>query len=211
MGVMKLFVKMLGKKKREKMMMKMMPLMMEGIDLHEFFPEMMAAMLKEITAEGLIEFIKQAVGEKETLKKILKAIQSANLMQKMMFSTYTSKLPFDETVKKLEQNAINNKWEIPDTRDLQKEYHEHGLKDMTKLKVLYFCNPEGGYSIIKNDENKPMSVMMPMGISVYEKTDGKVEIAAMNLGMMSGTFDGVVKDVLKDGSSRFIKSLEGIK
>ena len=210
MAMMDAMVNMLGKEKREKMMLEMMPLMMDGIDLHEFMPEMMGAMLKDLTAEDIINFLKEALGEKETAKKLLEALQQANLMQKMMFATYTSKLNFDDTVKNLHENAEKNNWRIPEIRDLQKDYVEAGLSDMTKLKVLYFCNPQGGYNIIKNDENKPMSVMMPMGVSVYEKSDGTVEISAMNLGMMSGMFAGTIQDVLKDGSERFVKSLEGI-
>ncbi len=191
-------------------MLDMMPLMMEGIDMHEFMPEMMGAMLKDLTVDDLVKFLKEALGEKETAAKLLEAIQKANMMQKMMMTTHKSTLNFDETVNKLKENAQNVGWRIPDIRDLQKEYHDAGLTDMTKLKVVYFCNPEGGYSIVQNDENKPLSVMMPMGVSVYEKTDGTVEIAAMNLGMMSYMFAGVVKDVLKEGGENYKKSLDNI-
>ena len=87
--------------------------------------------------------------------------------------------------------APRNGWQIPDIRDLQKDYQEAGLSDTTKVKIIYFCNPQGGYDILKDDSNKSMSVMMPMGVSIYETSDGRVEIAAMNLGMMSGMFSGV--------------------
>jgi hypothetical protein len=146
------------------MMMNMMPLMMEGIDMHEFMPKMMAAMLKNLSADYLVEFIKEAFGDKETAKKLLVNIQQANLMQKMMFKTYTSKLNFDDTVEMLRENAIQNHWVIPDVRNLQEEYHEAGIHDMTKMKVLYFCNPHGGFAIVKVDDQKPMSVMMPTGV-----------------------------------------------
>jgi uncharacterized protein (DUF302 family) len=82
---------------------------------------------------------------------------------------------------------------------------------MTQCTILYFCNPQGGYAIFtSNDTNKAMSVMMPMGVSVYETTDGQVKIAAMNLGLMSNFFSGAVKEVFKDGGARYEKSLEGI-
>ena len=199
MGMMDIMVKMLGKKKREKMMINMMPLMMEGIDMNEFMPKMMGNMLKDLSADNLIKFLKDALGEKETVKNLLQKIGEANLMQKMMFKTYTSKFGFDETVDKLQNNALNNGWTIPDVRNLQQEYINSGIKEMTRLKVLYFCNSRGGYSIIQNDEKKAMSVMMPMGVSVYEKKDGSVDIAAMNIGMMGGMFSGEVKEVLTDG------------
>ncbi len=210
MGMMDVMVKMLGKKKREKMMINMMPLMMEGIDMNELMPKMMGNMLKDISADDLIKFLKDALGEKETVIKLLQKIVEANLMQKMMFKTYTSRFGFDETVEKLHENAINNGWTIPDIRDLQQEYIDSGIKEMTRLKVLYFCNSQGGYSIIQNDEKKAMSVMMPMGVSVYEKKDGSVDIAAMNIGMMGGMFSGEVKEVLTDGGERLEASLKEI-
>ena len=52
--------------------------------------------------------------------------------------------------------------------------------------------------------------MMPMGVSIYETTGGQVEIAAMNLSLMSHFFSGVIKEVMKDGGERYEKSLEGI-
>lgn len=55
-----------------------------------------------------------------------------------------------------------------------------------------------------------MSVMMPMGVSVYETTTGQVKIAAMNLGLMSNFFNGPVKDVLKAGGARYEKSLAAV-
>jgi uncharacterized protein (DUF302 family) len=134
-----------------------------------------------------------------------------SLMKKMMFRVDTSRLNFEETVSTLSESAKQNGWLISDTRDLQHEYHEAGLDDMTQCTILYFCNPQGGYAILtSNDTNKALSVMMPMGVSVYESTAGQVKIAAMNLGLMSNFFSGAVKDVLEDGGVRYEKSLEAV-
>ena len=210
MGMMDIMVKLLGKKKRKEMMINMMPLMMEGLDMNELMPKMMGNMLKDLSADDLIKFLKDALGEKETVKNLLQKIGEANLMQKMMFKTYKSRFGFDETVDKLNENALKNGWTIPDVRNLQQEYIDSGIKEMTRLKVLYFCNSQGGYSIIQNDGKKAMSVMMPMGVSVYEKKDRSVEIAAMNIGMMGGMFSGEVKEVLTDGGERLEASLREI-
>jgi uncharacterized protein (DUF302 family) len=210
MGMMQSMVNMLGKERREGMMMDMMPLMMEGIDLHDFMPKMMGNMLKDLSAEDLIGFLKEALGEKETFQKLGAALIEANLMTGMMMKSYTSQLGFDETVEALERNAVRCGWEVPQVRNLQDTYHTAGLTDMTRVKILYFCNPEGGYQILQNDEFKPLSVMMPMPVSVYERSGSSVGISAMNLGMMSGMFSGGVKEVLKSGAADFEKSLEGI-
>jgi uncharacterized protein (DUF302 family) len=197
--------------KREEMMINMMPLMMEGIDMNELMPRMMSNMLSDVTADDIINYLKDTLKDKEKLSELGTKIQEANLMGQMMFRVDTSRLNFEETVATLSESARQNGWLIPDTRDLQHEYHEAGLSDMSQCTILYFCNPQGGYAIFtSNDTNKAMSVMMPMGVSVYETADGQVKVAAMNLGLMSNFFSGAVKEVLKDGGARYEKSLESI-
>ncbi len=141
---------------------------------------------------------------------IIMAFMVKVMMPNMMFATYKSKLGFDETVSSLEESAKKNGWTIPEIRDLQQDYIEEELEDMTKVKILYFCNAQGGYNILKDDDYKKMSVMMPMGVSVYETNDGQVRIAAMNIGFMSMMFSGTVKKVLQEGGGNFRKSVENI-
>jgi uncharacterized protein (DUF302 family) len=141
---------------------------------------------------------------------IIMAIMMKIMMPKMMFATYKSKLDFDETISSLEESAKKNGWTISEIRDLQQDYIEEGLEDMTKVKILYFCNSQGGYNILKDDDYKKMSVMMPMGVSVHETNDGQVRIAAMNIGFMSMMFSGTVKKVLQEGGGNFRNSVENI-
>jgi hypothetical protein len=60
------------------------------------------------------------------------------------------------------------------------------------------------------DKNKAMSVMMPMVVSVYETSEDKVEVAAMNLGMMSGMVAGATEAVFGTRAKNLEKTLEGI-
>jgi uncharacterized protein (DUF302 family) len=210
-SMMDAMIKMLSQEKREEMMINMMPLMMVGIDMNKLMPRMMTKMLQDITADDIISYFKETLKDKEKLNELGAKVQEANLMQQMMFRVDTSVLSFEETVSSLTESAQHNGWVIPDTRDLQHEYHKAGLTEMTRCMILYFCNPQGGYKILaSSDKNKAMSVMMPMGVSVYETTDGQVEIAGMNLSLMSNFFSGVVKEILEDGGERYEKSLEGI-
>lgn len=132
------------------------------------------------------------------------------MMKRMMFKKNKSKLNFEETVKTVRESAIKQGWQIPNVYDLQREIIEAGYKDMTKAKVIYFCNPHNGYRILKDDSNKQMSAMMPMGVSVYETNDGQVYIAAMNLGFMSKMFGGIIKEAIGAGAQKLKKTLEDI-
>jgi hypothetical protein len=81
---------------------------------------------------------------------------------------------------------------------------------MTRVTTLYFCHPDGGYRILQDDAYKPMAVMMPMGVSVYETNEGEVYIAAMNLGRMSMMFGSPVKEVLREGAANYAATLADI-
>jgi uncharacterized protein (DUF302 family) len=131
-------------------------------------------------------------------------------MQNMMFTIYRSDLDFEQTVDTLKASAEEHGWQIPMVHDLQAEYRQAGFEEMTRATVLYFCNPGGGYQILKEDQNKPLSVLMPMGVSVYETNSGEVHIAGMDLSRMSMVFSGVVKEVLSEGAESYAKSLAGV-
>lgn len=65
-------------------------------------------------------------------------------MAKMMMKRYKSKQSFDETIKAIEENAPKNNWHITDTRDLSKLWKESGVENPPRIRILYFCNAEGG-------------------------------------------------------------------
>ena len=203
-------IKRLPGEKKEELMINMMPMMMEGIDINELMPKMMTEMLKDVTVDNVIDFLKEALQNKDKLQELVTKIKEASLLQQMMFKVYESKLNFDETVAAIQEAALQNGWKIPGVRDLQKEYQESGLSDMTKMTIIYFCNPPGGYTILREDKNKALSVLLPMGVSVYETSEGQVEIAAMNIGMMSGMFAGATEEVFSDGAEKLEKTLEEI-
>lgn len=133
-----------------------------------------------------------------------------NLMNKMMFTVHRSELDFEQTVSALKEAAQTHGWDIPMEHDLQKNYQDAGFSDMSKVTTLYFCHPEGGYRILQDDEYKPMTVMMPMGVSVYETTEGQVYISGMNLERMSMMFGGEVKEVLQEGAKNYNAALADI-
>ncbi len=132
------------------------------------------------------------------------------LMKKMMFTVSKSRLDFEDTVTALRESAIKSGWEIPSVYDLQQEYKKAGHEDMTRVKIIYFCNPHGGYRILKDDVEKPMSVIMPAGVSVYEATDGRVYIAGINFERMSGMFGGTTREVLKEAAGNYARTLQDI-
>ena len=107
-------------------------------------------------------------------------------------------------------NALRVGWDVPWDFELQQHYRERGLSDMTKVVNVYLCNPQGGYDIMKGDVYKPMAVMMPTAVSVYETSDGEVHVSRMNLGRMALMFRGTVRETLRSGGANLDKALEGV-
>lgn len=132
------------------------------------------------------------------------------MMSRTMLKASGSRLSFEETVARVRENALEVGWSVPNVLDLQEYYRERGLEDMTRATVVYFCNPRGGYDIGKKDEFKPMFVMMPTGVCVYETSRGEVRVARMNLGFMSMLFTGAVRRALKEGGANLERALEGV-
>ena len=132
------------------------------------------------------------------------------LMQTVMFKVSRSKHDFEQTVQMVRENALRVGWDVPWRFELQQHYREKGFSDMTKVINVYLCNPQGGYDIMQGDVYKPMAVMMPTAVSVYETNGGKVYVSRMNLGRMSAMFGGTVRGALKGGGANLEKALEGV-
>ena len=132
------------------------------------------------------------------------------LMKAVMFKVGRSEHDFEQTVQMVRENALRVGWDVPWRFELQQHYRDKGLSDMTRVINVYLCNPQGGYDIMKDDVYKPMAVMMPTAVSVYETGEGDVYISRMNLGRMSAMFGGTVREALKGGGANLEKALEGV-
>ena len=135
---------------------------------------------------------------------------SMSMMKMVMLEEYSCSLDFETAVERVRQQALDAGWRIPVEFPLQEHYIEAGLKDMSKTHNLYLCNPEGGYTISRDDDFKPMFVLMPTPLSIYEDSKGRVKITRFRLGRMASMFGGEVKQTLLDGEARLQKALEGV-
>ena len=55
---------------------------------------------------------------------------------------------------------------------------------MERVKIVTLCNPHYANRILLEDRDKVVATMMPLGIGVYETSDGHVFISEMNIGLM---------------------------
>lgn len=132
------------------------------------------------------------------------------LMARMMFESRPSRFDFEETVDKVREAANGNGWTVPQVLDLQDHYHREGLPEMRRATIVYYCNAKAGIDITRDDADKPMLVMMPTGIAVYETSSGEVRIAHMNFGLMRHMFGGVIKKALTQSARNMAKAMAAV-
>ena len=122
----------------------------------------------------------------------------------MFFKEITSTYDFDKTVELIE-TRINKQdgWHVTTTIDQRQEVLEDGGDDVGKVKIIKFCNGKLSGEMLMADESKFMAAKMPLSISVYEKSDGRVVIGLMNGYVMARLFSGtregeIMEEVVRD-------------
>jgi len=122
----------------------------------------------------------------------------------MFFKEITSTNDFDKTVRIITTN-INKQdgWHVTTIIDQQKEVLDNGGNDVGKVKIIKFCNGALSGEMLSADSSKFMATKMPLSISVYEKSDGRVVIGLMNGYIMARLFSGtregeIMQKVIKD-------------
>jgi len=114
----------------------------------------------------------------------------------LMLTERQSPYGVEETVEMIKNNAEAVDWVVPGVSSLDKSIKKHGGGDLPPLMLVNICRPDYAYDILKEDENKIVSVFMPCTISVYEKSDGKTYIGTMNAGLLGKMFGGTVAEVM---------------
>ncbi len=112
----------------------------------------------------------------------------------MMIKEIQSPLPFEETLTQIEANAKELGWKVPNKwkANFQANFKKVVGFDIGPSKALKMCEPQAAVDILKHDRYKRLSVMMPCGVAVYMKNDGKTYISVMNMRLLGFIYGGEV-------------------
>ncbi|MBT8129315.1 MAG: DUF302 domain-containing protein [Gammaproteobacteria bacterium] len=114
----------------------------------------------------------------------------------LMLIEHESPYSVEKTVEMIRGNAINEDWVVPGVSPIHKSIKKHGGGELPPVMLINICQPDYAYDILKEDDNKIVSVFMPCTISVYEKSDGKAYIGIMNAALLGRMFGGTVADIM---------------
>jgi len=117
-------------------------------------------------------------------------------MPTMMLKEALSPYGLQETVDKISENALQAGWVVAGVKPLHKSVKKHGGGDVLPVMLVNLCQAHHASSILSQDPDRVVSVMMPCTISVYQKQDGKTYIGYMNAGLLGQMFGGNVATVM---------------
>ncbi len=116
-----------------------------------------------------------------------------------MFLECESNYGFEETVEKLTTEIEKKSWHISAIHDLQQTLKMNG-KEVLPVKVFELCHPKFAAEILRKDDERVISSMMPCRVSVYQKSNGKTYLSRMNTSAFAKSFGGVIEHVMIDSS-----------
>jgi uncharacterized protein (DUF302 family) len=112
---------------------------------------------------------------------------------------------YGRTVQSLKDTVKEHGWKITAIRELHKAAKKAGY-DIPPVSVIELCQPKHAVNILKDDENRIVTSMMPCRISIYETHDGRVIVSRLNSSLIAKMFGGTVSQVMADAT----KETEGI-
>ena len=128
-------------------------------------------------------------------------------MIKDMFLEFQSKFEFDVTISTLIEKIEKANWKVQITHDLQQSLRNKGY-EVPAVKIIELCNPDISHIILRRDDERIYSNLMPCRISVYKKSDGITYLSLMNAGVMASQLGGVVEEAM---SKAFEESMVFVK
>ncbi len=114
----------------------------------------------------------------------------------MMMLEDESNYDFDTTIELFEEALDEGGWSVLTVHDMQAILEGHG-HDVDRIKIYELCSSEYSAEILKLDDERIVSPLMPCRVSIYEKSDGNTYIARMNSTLMARPFGGVINDVMQ--------------
>jgi len=141
---------------------------------------------------------------------VLMGIIVWKVMPKLMIFTKKSKLDYDTTLEKLQEEAKKVGWNVPHVYDMKKSFEKAGATDVERMHVISLGQGKHAYAIVKNDEDKNILAMMPFRLGVFEDKKGDVYFTGANMGIMSKMFGGNVDRVMGGSAKELDEAFKNV-
>jgi uncharacterized protein (DUF302 family) len=121
------------------------------------------------------------------------------LMPSMMLTVHQSPLGYEATVSALQAGIDGRQnWKVAYTYDFQRNIEDAGHGPIDKVGSVALCNPLLAARILDDDANRKVTAFMPLGIGVYEDSDGTVYVSELNVRLLGMMFGGTIAEVMAE-------------
>jgi uncharacterized protein (DUF302 family) len=100
------------------------------------------------------------------------------------------------TVQAIVTNATNRGWKVSKIHDFREALARPAEPKLAPIQVVEMYQPDYAHELLKSGKNRIVATMMPCAVAVYEKEDGKVYVASMNIGLMGRLFGGEIGTIM---------------
>jgi uncharacterized protein (DUF302 family) len=129
----------------------------------------------------------------------------------IMLRENKSMYSFETSLEKFEKAVIDGGWKIPAKHNLRETLLKFGKEDVKNVLVFEICSPDLAEKILKTDNERIVSNLMPCRVAFYEKNDGNVYYSRMNAGLISKAMGKVTRQQMKRAfieTEAFLKVVE---
>lgn len=114
----------------------------------------------------------------------------------MMMMEDESRYGFDKTVEVFKAKVDEAGWSVLQVHDMKNILARHG-HDVDNVQIFELCSSKYSAEILKLDDERIVSPLMPCRIAIYEKSNGKTYITRMDSKLMARPFGGVINKVMQ--------------
>ncbi|TSA22111.1 MAG: DUF302 domain-containing protein, partial [Betaproteobacteria bacterium] len=118
-----------------------------------------------------------------------------------------SRADFATTLKGLQEQLTKDGWNIVAEINLGERLAKKGVQIPGGLVILELTSGKYTVPLLKKDETRYVSALMPCSVSVYGMSDGRVIISRINAGMMAGMLEPQLADAMKKAAAQLDESI----
>jgi len=118
-----------------------------------------------------------------------------------------SKADFAGTLNVLKQQLESDGWNIVAEVNLGERLAKKGVIIPGGLIILELTSGKHAIPLLKNDETRYVTALMPCSVSIYGMSDGRVMIARMNAGMLANMMEPRVAEVMSKSAAQLDDSI----
>jgi len=122
-----------------------------------------------------------------------------SLAPRLMMMESQSKYGFDHTVEAFIAEVDKAGWKVVGQHDMKSTLANFG-HDVLNVKIIEVCSAKYSAEILKLDDERIVSPLIPCRIAIYEKSNGNTYIGRMNSPLFGRMFGGVINKVIAEAS-----------